>query len=535
MQLSRLSLIGLVSAVTAFSVTVSAQMDATNVGAKLSLSLEDCIRMALKDNLTLEVGDRIAIGETADVDIRSGGRLGVEEMAQQVEAAFGYYDPIFRASGGQRYQRQAPRFEEILGQVVSPGTRWNEDFSVGLTGYTPIGTRYELSASLNRLSGTRLDTDDTTPSPTFGQFIDMGWQYSSDARIRITQPLLRDLWIDAGRLNIKLRRQDLKISEHAFRLLAMDILQRVALAYYDLIAAKDQVVTRGKALELATQLVTENRKKAEVGTIAPLDVRQSESREATARADLTASRFAVDQAENLLKALITHDFAMAQRMTIEPAETLVPVYQAFSLADAWRNGLENRPDYLLEKEVVERRRIELVYRKNQLFPALDLVGTYGRNGLGESTMDSLDSIADNRIPYYGGAAVLSFPLTFKADRADYRRTKVQQKAAILSLKRREDIVLQEIDTAVKEVKSAYQKTESTREARKFAEEALDAETKQFEVGRTTSFQVLQFQKDLTDARAAEIQAAADYNKALHQLYFREGTTMQRNKVELQIR
>ena len=147
---------------------------------------------------------------------------------------------------------------------------------------------------------------------------------------------------------------------------------------------------------------------------------------------------------------------------------------------------------------------------------------------------SLDQLADNRNPYYGGGVVLSFNLTFKSDRAEYKRSKLQEKAAIDSLKRREDIILQDIDTAVKKSRSAYERTESTRAARKFAEDALDAEQKRFAAGTVSSFFVLRLQKDLTDARAAEIQAAADYNKALHQLYFREGTTLQRNKVELDL-
>jgi outer membrane protein TolC len=112
---------------------------------------------------------------------------------------------------------------------------------------------------------------------------------------------------------------------------------------------------------------------------------------------------------------------------------------------------------------------------------------------------------------------------------------VQEKIAIDTLKLVEDSVLQEIDIALKLVKSAYETTESTRAARKFAEEALDAEQKKLEAGRSTSFVVLQLQKDLTDAAALEIRATAEYNKALHQLYFREGTTFERNKIHLEVK
>jgi outer membrane protein TolC len=96
-------------------------------------------------------------------------------------------------------------------------------------------------------------------------------------------------------------------------------------------------------------------------------------------------------------------------------------------------------------------------------------------------------------------------------------------------------VLQEIDVALKLVQSSYDATESTRAARSYAEAALDAENKKLENGKSTSFNVLQLQKDLTTAASDEIRALSIYNKALHELYFSEGTTLERNKVALELK
>ena len=41
--------------------------------------------------------------------------------------------------------------------------------------------------------------------------------------------------------------------------------------------------------------------------------------------------------------------------------------------------------------------------------------------------------------------------------------------------------------------------------------------------------------DLTAARSAEIRALADYNIALEQLAFDEGTTLERNHIDLRLR
>jgi len=80
----------------------------------------------------------------------------------------------------------------------------------------------------------------------------------------------------------------------------------------------------------------------------------------------------------------------------------------------------------------------------------------------------------------------------------------------------------------------FRRVDATKEARLFAESALEAEQKKLETGKSTSFFVLQFQRDLTAARSAEAQALADYNKALAQLAFDEGTTLERNKLDLEM-
>jgi outer membrane protein TolC len=72
-----------------------------------------------------------------------------------------------------------------------------------------------------------------------------------------------------------------------------------------------------------------------------------------------------------------------------------------------------------------------------------------------------------------------------------------------------------------------------REARIYAEAALEAEQKKLENGKSTSFVVLQLTKDLTTARSAEIRALADYNQALADAALQEGTTLDRRHIKLE--
>jgi outer membrane protein TolC len=488
------------------------------------MSLNDCIRMALERNLTILVGDSVKLGDTADLDVQTGGKLGLQQARLELEGLYGYYDPLFSSRVGQVY-RDDPGTIDGAGARTSASKTWTETFEFRLDGTLPSGTRYKLAADMTRTSHDELQI--------FGPSSE--YAYAPFAGITVTQPLLKDFWIDRGRLNIRLGKVVVNQSEQRFRLLVMNVVNQVAGYYFDFLAARDEVKVQEKALELANQLVTENKNKVAAGTIARLEARQSESQAATAKAALTSAIFSAQQAENLLKAVITHEFNTIQPVTIEPTEKLIAVYEAVSLADSWRTALEQRPDYVLAKQELENRQIALAYFKNQLYPALDIQGTYGRNGLANESKTAYDDIYDNHYPTWGGFIVFSVPLSRKAERSNYKSANVNKEAAIWSLKRKEDSVLQEVDIAVKEVISRYQTIESTRQARIFAEEALDAEQKKLENGSSTSFNVLQFQRDLTSASSAEIKALADYNKALHLFYFREGSTLERNKIVLELR
>ena len=78
----------------------------------------------------------------------------------------------------------------------------------------------------------------------------------------------------------------------------------------------------------------------------------------------------------------------------------------------------------------------------------------------------------------------------------------------------------------------HQRVQATREARLYSEAALEAEQKKLENGKSTSFVVLQLQKDLTTARSSEIRALADYNESLAQLWLQEGSTLERRMITL---
>jgi outer membrane protein TolC len=172
----------------------------------------------------------------------------------------------------------------------------------------------------------------------------------------------------------------------------------------------------------------------------------------------------------------------------------------------------------------------LKFYNNQLYPELDLTGTYGFNGSGSDFADTFNQFKEANQPFYSYGATLSVPLSNVGPRNQLKAGKVTLQQLLLQLKQLEQNVMVDIDNAVKQAQSKFESVQATQQARIYAEAALDAEQKKYNVGKSTTFTVLQLQNNLTAARSQEIRALADYNEALANLSQQEGSTLERNGI-----
>ena len=221
---------------------------------------------------------------------------------------------------------------------------------------------------------------------------------------------------------------------------------------------------------------------------------------------------------------------------IQPSGTLIASRQFFNLQDSWSKGMTQRPDLLQAKLDVQKQGITIKYNQNQLFPELDLIGSYGRNaGSLPEFEQSFGQIAIGTYPTYSYGAQLSLPVANIGARAAYKSSKVTLQQLLLTLKRLEQNIMVQIDDDIKQSESSYEQVAATRTAKEYAAAALDAEQKKLESGKSTTYTVLQMQRDLTTARGNLIQALDTYNKALAQLSLDEGSTLQRLGINVEMR
>jgi outer membrane protein TolC len=528
--------IGILLVLAGTSVAALAQTNAPEVR---KLSPADCIEIALRHNF--------------DVQIK---RYNPDIAGYTLSAGYGTYDPSFNVSGGHDYALSAGGLD-AQGRSFSGTESDDNKLGLGFSGLLPWGLNYNVGSSFQDTYGTQpgnaidlsqpffvtntfLDLNNNLPhsfvSTNFGSAASRTpfENFSSTVGfLQLRQPLLKNFWIDNTRLQILLNKKNIKLSEEDLRNQLMTTITAVEQGYYEVIFAQENVKVQQSAMELAERLLAENKKRVEVGSLAPLDERQSQSQVASSRADLLAALGTRDTQQRVLKNLLSDDYGKWKDVFIEPTEALVAVPQTFELQESWRKGLSLRPDLLQQKLSLEKQGYVVRFQKNQMLPELDLVGTAGYSASSPGMAGALDQLRGRDNPFWSGGAQLTIPLGNISARNNYKGAKATKDQIVLQLKQLEQTDMIQIENAIAVAKTSFQRVDATREARLYAEAALDAEQKKLESGKSTSFVVLQLQKDLTAARSAEIRALADYNEALAQLSFQEGSTLDRRRVMLQ--
>ena len=482
-----------------------------------AVTLEQCIQLALENNLSLRITNyqpRLA--------------------ALNLRGAYGAYDPRFSLGGTDSFRESKGRQNPLEFTIPSSET---DSFrhNIGLNGVTPFGTRYSMGLNSSETTGT-----DSRDFP-FGSY---GTGFSAS----ITQPLLRGAWIDGTRMNIKLQKRQVENSSLTVIRQITQTVSSVELAYYALIASRENVKVAEETLALTEKNFSNQKRRAEVGTLAKSQLPQLEAELYSQKASLLSVQNMYADSVNTLKRLLTDDFGAVLATELLPVGELNPVQTVFSLNDSWDKALNQRPEILQSQISLENADIRLRYNKNQLYPQLDLRATYGLSGSDSAVVKFMDKtpfvesnasfnnafrdVSRGDYPNYSIGLQFSIPIPNRSARASYETAQAQKEQAVLQHKELEQSIMVEIDRLIRDAEYRFEQITVSRQARLSSELALQNETKRYNEGAIENYQVLQAQRDLTNRRYSEINAKVQYLTALSRLAQAEGSTLDNNNINV---
>jgi outer membrane protein len=362
-----------------------------------------------------------------------------------------------------------------------------------------------------------------------------------------TQPLLRNFRIDSTRQQLAVTKINRDISDVQLRATITNTLSNVRNAYWDYVFAIQAVEVAQKSLELASKLVQDNQTRVEIGTMAPIDVVQAQSEQATRRQALVTAQSTRRTAELALKRLIvsgTQDPNWSAQ--IDPTDRPDFRVEPIDLEAAVRRALSERTDLDIARKNIQSNDVTLKFLQDQMRPQVDFQATYGLAGIGGPYLqrsntgvlgsdfvtipggvsDAFSTLFRNQYPRWTVGLNISYPLGVSSQEASVARARVQQNQVVAQMKQIELQIATDVTNAAIQAQNTAEAVQAAQAARDLSQKKLEAEQSKFEVGMSTNYFVVQAQRDLSDAQNSELRAILNYRKSLVELERLQQTTLQ---------
>jgi outer membrane protein len=476
----------------------------TKSGQRVTVSLEDCVRRALANNLGIQIaGFGPPIAHTA------------------VTEAKAIFDPsFFLNSAVTRFKEQSPNV--FLGSNTAIENQWT--LTAGLQGKLITGASVQLSQTWTY---TKANNDFlASPNP----------QYNNGLRLAVTQPLLRGAGIEVNKSPIVLARLDEKISVEDFKLAVMNTILQVESAYWDLVVAETQVRAIDEALTAARENLRIAQRRFEEGKDTRLIVSLANSAVTARQADLVSARLRLAQTSDRLKRMINDpDLPLVQPVVLaakeQPLSEPIPVGTSM-LQQSVAVALQSRPEIVqAESRLAQAGLMERVAKNGQL-PQLDLVAAYGLTGLDSNLGGAFDNQFSTNFYNWSVGINFNVPIGNRGPQAAHLRASLLRDQSIRS---REDIrqqVMLDVAEAIRNLASAEESILASRAAREAAEQTVRDEESFVNAGAALLKNLLDAQSDLATARVREAQAQAAYMVGLAALERAKGTLLDYNNIQV---
>ena len=477
--------------------TPGTQVPGAPAGPVVNLTIDEAVNRAIEKNLTL-----------------ASQRLTPRTFDYSIAATLASYRPTLTSLFSNNAATQLPTTTVEGGTVVTTDTqRWN----AGVQQSVPWGGgNYSVTFNNNRVF---TDRNNATFNPSFGSVLTA--QY--------TQPLLRNFRTDATRTQLESQKIQQDIAEIDLAATTASTVAQVRNSYWELVFAYQAVEASQRSLDLATKLVTDNKSRVEIGTMAPIDVVQAQAEEASRRQQLVTAQATVRNTELALKRLIvsgTDDELWSA--TVNPVDRPSPQPEPIDLEGAVRNALQNRTDLIINRKNIDSTNLTIKSLRNSKLPQLNLLTQYQLDGRGGTTIprnpgevfirggywDALHNISAWDAPTWTMQLNFSYPIGQSADEANLARQRLILQQNQAQIKTTELQIATDVTSAAVQVRNTLEGLQAAQASRELSEQRLKAAQSKFDVGMATNFEVVQAQRDLNDAQNSELRQLLNYRRAL---------------------
>lgn len=456
---------------------------------------------AERNHIPLRLEDAIAMAAQNAGALRQARLTALSNEGGVVEAS-GMFDPVFFADITYAYLEQPTSgfFSTLFSETESTTITANQ----GLRGMLLSGATYSLSLREQDQSANFLADD----------------QADVSFNANFTQPLLRGGW----ELTATLERRRAELSRDAgyeqLRVASNDAVQAAVDAYWDLAFAREDLEVKRFGLTLAEEQKAVTEARFRVGSVAEVEVVQTEAEIATRTDALLTAQNTLRQAQDNLRLAIA-DFELDPEIWDFDYDPISELPDAAKTEMDWRAALdvalEQRGELRQRRLDVERAELDWRVAKENADPRLDLVLAGNSYGQDTAIGGAFGPVRQFEFPGYSIGLEFEFPLGNRAYRGAELSTRAQYLLQVRALQDAQNQIASEVRDAVRAINFFAERVAATELASRVAERQLDAEQRRLREGVSTNFQVLSFQNDLLTAKSNELSARTGYAKAITKL------------------
>jgi outer membrane protein TolC len=488
------------------------------------LSLDDAIRMGLENSLNIKLS-------RLDDDIAQRS-LVIQKAA---------FDPFFNV--GTTYAKNRDPSVDIGGIpgfpvseiVVNPSETLS--YSAGLTGTWFTGAVYDVTVA-------QIERD--RPAAVAGGLTTFNPVATTEVAIALRQPLLKGAWYSVNTAGIRIAQNDTRFSKEQLELTAINTVFEIVIAYWEHYFANQNLEAKAKALQVTLENLDNTRKRRIVGTLSAIDVTTAESQVALRKSEYVDAGLLIERTRDQLLTLInyTNQSSLKSLWEVGSKESLFDNIDVVCTSVAVTEGLDLDRNRALASAFVKRReyrQLELSMRnqeirvdvaKNQLLPSLDLTGSWGQLGLGESFSGSWDELGTGKYYDWSAGIQLSVPLSNRGPRSIYRNSRDLLRKLKVQKIDLENIIVLEVDASIRSIEYGRRKVQDLDDRVRYQMELLRAERVKLDVGVSIPYTLSVIENDLVTNVTQALRAKADLQAARAEFLRATGTLLDSYNVEV---
>jgi outer membrane protein TolC len=353
--------------------------------------------------------------------------------------------------------------------------------------------------------------------------------WSNAFTFTINQPVLRTAGSTYNLANIRIAEADSRAAAADYIEVVQGTLAATERAYWDLIFLREDLAVKQHSVKTAEELVRIADKRRAAGAGTRVDYVQAEAGLAAREKELILAEQAVQSGEDRLRSYVfPFTESVDKEVRIVPTETVDSPVDPTSLdqPSRLRRAFDNRPDVLATKERLEAAGIRVVQAENELLPRLDVFGTVGLTGLDDSWPGSVSETFGGDFNAWEVGLSFEIPIGNLGARARHRRAVLERSRAVAGFDTLKNQIVVAVRDAIRNVVTAQREIEATGKAVVAAQAQYDAEVDRVKADRSTAWQLLQIEDELSRAKSQEILAKVAYRRALVALEEATGTYLE---------